>query len=310
MNYRKDKMERLSKVAHMYYEEDRTQGEIAAIMHVSRPLVSRMLREARDLGIVEIRVHKPSADTSTVLSRLCGQYGLQGGGLIAEEESKSLMDYNLAKMMLKHIETEQPETLGVGWGTTVGMLTSLLERMLPQRTSVRSVCPLIGNSSVSSRHYHTDENVRIIASGLCAQPKFLYTPAFAEDEAERSLLCATSHYRNISAQWDQMDMAIVGIYEFVAERDANSLQIYDNVAAGRMIGYGFDGNGRMIQPQIDRAIHISLEQLAHCRQVIGLCAADVSPRTLSGALRTGLLTHVFVRELLADAVIANEQSYA
>ena len=60
MNYRKNKLERLTRVAHLYYEEDKTQGEIAALMNISRPLVSRILQEARDVGIVEIRVHRPA----------------------------------------------------------------------------------------------------------------------------------------------------------------------------------------------------------------------------------------------------------
>lgn len=235
MNDRKDKIERLSKVARMYYEDDQTQGEIADVLHVSRPLVSRMLREARDIGIVEIRV---------------------------------------------------------------------------RQTSVQAVCPLIGNSSVSSRNYHTDENVRIIAGGMCAQPKFLYTPAFAADEQERSLLCNTSHYRSISAQWDKLDMALVGIHEFSAVDDADRARIPDAVTAGHMVAYAFDVNGRMIRPEADCAIHIPLDKLSNCRQVIGLCAADVSPRALAGALRTGLLTHVFARESLVDAVMADEWNYA
>lgn len=310
MNDRKDKIERLSKVARMYYEDDQTQGEIADVLHVSRPLVSRMLREARDIGIVEIRVRQPACDADALLGRMCEQYGLTGGVLVQEGESNSLIDYNLVKLLLKHIEAEKPETLGIGWGAVIGTLTSLLERTPPRQTSVQAVCPLIGNSSVSSRNYHTDENVRIIAGGMCAQPKFLYTPAFAADEQERSLLCNTSHYRSISAQWDKLDMALVGIHEFSAVDDADRARIPDAVTAGHMVAYAFDVNGRMIRPEADCAIHIPLDKLSNCRQVIGLCAADVSPRALAGALRTGLLTHVFARESLVDAVMADEWNYA
>ena len=41
------------------YEQELTQNEIASELGVSRPLVSRMLREARRLGIVEIRINDP-----------------------------------------------------------------------------------------------------------------------------------------------------------------------------------------------------------------------------------------------------------
>ena len=56
MNIRQDRLQRLTYVARCYYEQARTQNEIASELGVSRPLVSRMLREARRLGIVEIRI--------------------------------------------------------------------------------------------------------------------------------------------------------------------------------------------------------------------------------------------------------------
>jgi len=59
MNIRQDRLQRLTYVARCYYEQVRTQNEIASELGVSRPLVSRMLREARRLGIVEIRINDP-----------------------------------------------------------------------------------------------------------------------------------------------------------------------------------------------------------------------------------------------------------
>ena len=48
-----DKIERLVKIATMYYEENKNQSEIASALGISRPLVSRYLTEARDFGIVK-----------------------------------------------------------------------------------------------------------------------------------------------------------------------------------------------------------------------------------------------------------------
>ena len=303
MNYRKNKLERLARAAHMYYEEDCTQGEIADQLQVSRPLVSRMLREARELGIVEIRVHAPASDTETQIDRLCMRFGLQGGVVISEEDTDSLIDHNLAKRLVEHVEAEQPATVGIGWGNTIGSLTDLLERTPPHLTSVQTVCPLIGNSCVSFRRYHTDENVRIIAKSMCAQPKYLHAPAFFADEADRSLLYGTRHYQEIAEQWDQLDIALVGIQDTTAEADVNyPLEIYSS-SVGHFIAYTYDIDGQFIRPEHDCVAHIPLDQLSHCRQVIGLCAADVSPKAVLGALRTGVLTHVFARESLVNAIL-------
>ena len=127
---------------------------------------------------------------------------------------------------------------------------------------------------------------------------------------ERNLLSETSHYRAISEQWDQLDMAVVGIHETTAAVDVDCPLVQDNRTVGHMVAYSYDINGRFIRPESDYLVHIPLEKLAKCRQVIGLCAADVSPRALAGALRTGLLTHVFARETLVDAVMTDKWNYA
>lgn len=50
------RLDELRRVAHRYYRDGVDQATIAGELDVSRPTVSRMLREARDRGIVEIRV--------------------------------------------------------------------------------------------------------------------------------------------------------------------------------------------------------------------------------------------------------------
>ena len=49
-----ERRKKLAYVARRYYLEDQKQSDIARELGVSRPLVSRMLSEARELGIVEI----------------------------------------------------------------------------------------------------------------------------------------------------------------------------------------------------------------------------------------------------------------
>ena len=54
-----DKIQKLAYVAQQYYLEDRKQSDIATELGISRPLVSRMLREARELGVVRITISRP-----------------------------------------------------------------------------------------------------------------------------------------------------------------------------------------------------------------------------------------------------------
>ncbi|MCK7483229.1 MAG: hypothetical protein M0C28_43905 [Candidatus Moduliflexus flocculans] len=55
----------LADVAEMYYLEEKGQAEIARRVGVTRSMVSRMLKEAREKSIVEVRVHRPLRSGTT-----------------------------------------------------------------------------------------------------------------------------------------------------------------------------------------------------------------------------------------------------
>lgn len=59
-----EKQKKLAYVARRYYLENQRQSDIAKELGVSRPLVSRMLSEARELGVVEITIHGAGARRS------------------------------------------------------------------------------------------------------------------------------------------------------------------------------------------------------------------------------------------------------
>ena len=77
-----DERELIIKVCKLYYLENKTQNEIAKIVGVSRPKVSRLLAAGREMGIVKIEI-----DAGSILSN--------------EETSKSLKEkYNLKNVVI------------------------------------------------------------------------------------------------------------------------------------------------------------------------------------------------------------------
>ena len=52
------KIERMVNVARLYYEQNKTQNEIAKELGISRPLVSILLTEARACGVVSITINR------------------------------------------------------------------------------------------------------------------------------------------------------------------------------------------------------------------------------------------------------------
>ena len=67
----------LVRVAELYYEQGMSQQNIAELLGMSRPTVSRLLEEARACGVVEITVHSPLRKDPVLSARLRRELGLR-----------------------------------------------------------------------------------------------------------------------------------------------------------------------------------------------------------------------------------------
>ena len=267
-----EKRRRLAYVARRYYLDDQKQSDIAAELGVSRPMVSHLLTEARQLGVVEITVHDPEVEAASLLEQL------------------------------------QSRRLGVGWGHLIGQLVTWLEKNPRHGSSVTDICLLVGNASIPARNYQSNENVRLMAQQLGASPHFLYLPALPESLEEKQILCSTEIYRQIHEEWEQIDTVLVNIGDYPSSPDFASLVRYGGLlqehhACGRMLVYYFNEDGTVIQSDQDFAIQVPLEILKQCPNIIGVCSANTSAKAVKGALKSGILTHIVARSSLIHSIL-------
>ena len=302
-----EKQKKLAYVARRYYLEDQRQSDIARELGVSRPMVSRMLSEARELGVVEIVIHEPGTQAARLLEQLERSHAIRGGILVeegADDDATNQLLSQGAVDLLRQIGTRR---LGVGWGYLIGQLVTWLEEN-PQPEST-DICPLVGNASIPARNYQSNENVRLMAQQLGAAPHFLYLPALPDSLEEKRLLCSSGIYRQIHQQWQQIDTALVNIGDYPSSPDFASLVRYGSLlqqqhACGRMLVYYFNETGTIIQSEQDFAIQVPLETLMQCPNIIGVCSANTSTKALRGALRTGAFTHIVARAALVQSLLS------
>lgn len=300
-----EKQKKLAYVARRYYLEDWKQSDIAQELGVSRPLISRMLREARELGVVEIMIHEPGAKAANLLERLRRANSIRGGVLVEDGEDGDATNQLLSQGAVDLLRQIGTRRLGVGWGYLIGQLVTWLEKNPQPNSTVTDICPLVGNASIPARNYQSNENVRLMAQQLGATPHFLYLPALPDNLEEKQLLCSTEVYRQIHQQWEQADTALVNIGDYPSSPDFASLVRYGSLlqqqhACGRMLVYYFNEEGTVIQSEQDFAIQVPLETLKRCPNIIGVCSANTSAKALRGALRSGIFTHIVARASLVQ----------
>ena len=309
MEPKQEKLHRLALVARRYYLEDRKQSDIAQEVGVSRPLISRMLSEARDLGVVKITIQEPGGEASDLLERLRQYSGLRDGVLVEDGADNDETNQRLSEGAVSLLRQLRTRCLGVGWGYLIGQLVTWLQKHPQENSTVTDICPLVGNASIPARNYQSNENVRLIAQQLGAAPHFLYLPALPESLEEKQLLCSTEVYRQIQAQWNRMDTALVNIGDYPSSPDFASLVRYGSLlqqehTCGRLLIYYFNEEGKVIRSDQDFAIQIPLETLRQCPNIIGVCSANTSVKALRGALRSGVFSHIVTRAALAKELLA------
>lgn len=309
--FQPEKIQRLVHVAKRYYLEDQKQSDIARELGVSRPLISRMLSEARESGVVEIIIHSPGEKRESLLQALGNRSTVSAGMLVEDGADDKETNQRLSQGTFALLEQLSAKRIGIGWGHFIGQMVLSLEEHPLSKSCVEHICPLVGNAGFPIRNYHSSENVRILAGGLGAEPYFLYLPALAESVEEKEILCSTELYHQAEYQWQQMDTALVNIGNFPSTPDFASVARYGNLlqqqrACGRMLAYYYNEQGRVIQSDQDFAIQIPLDSLRACRRIVGLCSANTSVHALRGALKTGLFTHLVARESLVEAVLQDQ----
>ena len=304
-----DKLQKLAHVAQRYYLDGWKQSDIARELGISRPLISRMLSEARELGVVKIIVTQPAPDLPSVLERLRQASTIQDCVLVPDGKDDYTTNQLLSQGAVQLLWRLGSHRVGVGWGHLIGQLVTWLEEHPQLNSPVSDICPLVGNASIPARNYQSNENVRLIAQQFGATPHFIYLPALPESLEEKRLLCSSQIYREIQTEWALMDTALVNIGNYPSSPDFASLVRYGSLlqqerTCGRLLVYYFNYHGKIIESEQDFAIQIPLNLLRSCRNIVGVCSANTSAQALHGALRTGIFTHLVARTELVQEALA------
>src|ERR1700689_4944605 len=114
-------MEMLARVASMYYLDDMTQDQIAKRLGLSRPKVWRLLRQAKETGVVEITVNLPASLAMPVETELPSRFGLSGAILVADQHDESAIRAQVGRAAAGLLDRLLPDrgTLAIGMGRNV-----------------------------------------------------------------------------------------------------------------------------------------------------------------------------------------------
>jgi len=123
--------EELLAVASMYYHQNMKMDAIGRWLHLSRSTVSRMLKRARELGLVEIALRPSPTRSSSLSQEVATAFGVETyvvpvSGLASERERLAQVAVFTARLATQWMDSDM--IMGVAWGTTVAAVASELGR--------------------------------------------------------------------------------------------------------------------------------------------------------------------------------------
>jgi deoxyribonucleoside regulator len=306
----------LASTARMYYLDQLDQRDIGELLGVSRSTVSRLLKNARERGIVQISVSPYDPRDSQREAALRNRFGarhaivIRTTGRLTTHAGRTV-GYFAAPAVSELIRAGA--TIGVSGGRT---LSALVHHIAPaEKAQNVTVVQLMGN--VGPKPDDTDglPISHEVARRLHSTFYTVNAPAVVQDMRARDMLLAHQHIRLVWDLFDSLTLAFVGIGtlddSIFVERGVFSPAEFDRLRQCGVVGeicgrfYGLDGRECATEYR-DRVLSIDLDVLRRGADVVGVTNGPRRATAVRAALRGGLITSLVIDDVGADAVLAAE----
>jgi deoxyribonucleoside regulator len=302
------------KVAQMYYLDGLKQEDIANQIGISRSLISMILTEAKESGIVEITVRDPFLNDDE-LSRLLASHHPRTSFTVIPTSSRDatarrkLVAQRAADILARSIEGG--EVVGLAWGRTCHELVHAF-RPAGEKLEL-SIVPLIGGSSQTAPYFQINEMVRVLAERSGGTPFFIHAPALVSNRKERDLYMNGSTLQAIRQRWKKIDVLVSAIGALGSEHpDRESYlgeaevqrDVVQQDAVGDICARYFDRRGKFIRDDYyDRVVGVPVEDLQGAKTAICMASGVEKAEAIVGALETGVAKQLVLDEPTARAAL-------
>lgn len=310
--------ELMHEAATMYYLQDATMETIARQMGMSRSGVSRLLKAARESGIVRVQVRQPSSGRA-VARRVEAAFDVRAHVVpvrtgISEDSRLEHVARYAAQLLREWFGHGM--TLGLAWGTTVAAVGEHLTAS-PLRDATVVQLNGAANTQASGLAYGTDL-VSDFARAFDAAVVHFPVPAFFDFAATRELMWRERSVRHVLAVQARADLAVFGVGALVApvpshvytsgyleqaDRDA----LADDGVVGDVCTVFLRRDGSWEDVAINaRATGPTPRQLARIHRRVCVVAGEAKVVPLRAALLAGAVTDLVIDEPAAERLMRPE----
>jgi DNA-binding transcriptional regulator LsrR (DeoR family) len=294
-------------IARRYYLEGRTRVEIAEEFGLSRFKIARMLEEAVDSGMVEIKIHDPGSIDVEVSTALQRRYSLQYAYAVAADAKNSTDRLEaVAKAMAELLQSilREGDVIGVDCGRTMTHIAPYLSAL--PKCDVVQLTGLAGALTTNGA-----DLARRISAVTGGKSWPLYAPLVVPDARTAESLSGNRQIQDTFAQHAKVSCALVSVGAWGPETS----QVYPSLSAPEALTFLkagvcaetcallLDADGNRVPGLDERRMGISEGALRAIPTVIAIATGSAKITATRAVLRSGMVSAIVTDTEIAAAVL-------
>jgi DNA-binding transcriptional regulator LsrR (DeoR family) len=305
----------LADVAEMYYLEGQTQAQIAKQIHLTRSMVSRLLDEARNKGIVEFRVHRQLRFDEALGQELSRRFNLESAHVVVLRNAgsnRTLEAVGIGAAEVLKLQLLPDMILGLAWGTFIRATVDAFE--LDEPLPGIRVVQLVGAGDSRIKDYDGHALVQRMAHLTGGEGIFLNAPIMVDTEQSAQSLLSSKTIRETIQLGRKSDLALLGIgstdprystfYHSGYFNMADLTKLQQDGAVGNVCGMHFTLKGELTSLDLQhRLVTITQEDLFRIKIRLGVAGGMGKVDPILGALRGGFINTLVTDNYAAAALL-------
>ncbi|MUK93963.1 winged helix-turn-helix transcriptional regulator [Aliivibrio fischeri] len=290
----------LTEIAILYYQEGATQEEISKKFGLSRAKVGRMLRKAREEGIVEITVKFHPVYSVQLEQKLVEKFNLKRALISLDQPNTNEQRKQVAALVSSYLNNNLQEGMAVAVGQGQNVAAVADHAGIVTQRNARFVSA-IGGTHRSGDIINADHICRRLAKKYGGSSETLYAPAYVNDPSLRSAFMEHATIKETLSQARKAEFALVGIGDmdenshmvklgFFTPKEFVEARLNDGIV-GDIGGFDFfklDGTDADTLMR-GRVIGLEMEDLRQIPNVVAMASESRKALSIMGALRTGVI---------------------
>ncbi|HLR35143.1 MAG TPA: sugar-binding transcriptional regulator [Tissierellales bacterium] len=299
----------LVKVAYYYYKKELTQNEISKKMGMSRQRVNRLLKKAREKGIVKIQIADVEKYDFELETKLEEKFNLKESVVTFSIDDENVtLDLGIAGAKYLEELVEKGDMIGVTWGRT---LSEVAMRLSDHKDYEMPVVQLVGGMNIAYTALKPDEITRTIAEKFGGTPYLLYSPASVENKETKDAIMSDNSIKKTFNMMEKCNIIVVGIGELTKDSTLYTQKYFNEKYISHLvelgcvgdIGFGwYDKNGNVVKHDyLDRTIGYDIFENKNDALVVAVAGEEKKYEAILGALRGN-----FIDVLITDRNMAQK----